>query len=105
MAHVKRGVSQQKQRKVAFLQVAVKQFHSPLSAFDKDELNKLAEEINQLARCKHENITKLLGVGLNAGKPCILMEFANEKSLYNLLHCMFFVNRYHNKQGKGGLTC
>lgn len=43
-------------------------------------------EVRQLSRVSHPNIVKLYGA-CTKGHVCLVMEFAEGGSLYNVLHC------------------
>ena len=58
---------------------------------ENDALGKQAKrEVDSLAKLAHVNIVRLFGVAesLTDGRPCIITEFAENGSLWNLLHGM-----------------
>lgn len=46
-----------------------------------------AVEVRQLSRVKHENIVKLYGACTKGPTTCLVMEYAEGGSLFNVLHC------------------
>ncbi|XP_065057281.1 mitogen-activated protein kinase kinase kinase 7-like [Rhopilema esculentum] len=62
------------------MQVAVKTMEG------KDAAKALNKEFVQLSRLQHENIVRLYGVCAKKPKVCLLMEYAEDGSLYDLLH-------------------
>jgi len=62
------------------MQVAVK-------VMEGDEATKsLNKEVHQLSKLRHENIIRLYGVCSQKPKVCLIMEYAENGSLYDLLH-------------------
>lgn len=44
-------------------------------------------EVRLLSRVEHENIVKLYGACTQGAHVCLVMEYAEGGSLYNVLHC------------------
>lgn len=51
------------------------------------ERNAFAREVRQLSRVSHPNIIALYGACTKKPHVCLVMEFAEDGSLYNVLHC------------------
>lgn len=51
------------------------------------ERNAFAREVRQLSRVSHPNIIALYGACTKKPHVCLVMEFAEAGSLYNVLHC------------------
>ncbi|XP_075228054.1 mitogen-activated protein kinase kinase kinase 7-like isoform X2 [Lycorma delicatula] len=54
------------------------------------EKKAFAVEVRQLSRVKHPNIVRLYGACTSLNRFCLVMEFAEGGSLYNVLHCKPF---------------
>lgn len=61
--------------------VAVKYFEQ------NSEQNAFTDEIRQLSKVSHRNIVILYGACTKKPRVCLVMEFAEGGSLYNVLHC------------------
>lgn len=51
------------------------------------EKREFAIEVRQLSRVSHRNIVRLYGACTRGTNFCLVMEYADGGSLYNLLHC------------------
>lgn len=51
------------------------------------ERNAFAREVRQLSRVSHPNIIALYGACTKKPHVCLVMEYADGGSLYNVLHC------------------
>lgn len=51
------------------------------------EKKAFAIEVRQLSRVNHENIVKLYGACTKGPNICLVMEYAEGGSLFNILHC------------------
>lgn len=51
------------------------------------EKREFAIEVRQLSRVSHPNIVRLYGACTKGAHVCLVMEFAEGGSLYNVLHC------------------
>lgn len=55
-----------------------------------DEKKAFTVEVRQLSRVNHENIVRLYGACTTKEPICLVMEYAEGGSLYNVLHCSVY---------------
>ena len=67
------------------MQLAVKQFDSAKEE-KKKIIDNVQKEANLLVVLSHDNIIKMVGIAWSEGFPCILMDYAENGSLKQLMH-------------------